>query len=459
MLMTHINGIKNSNAFSDGIDYMTHQYEEKYNDKGNIVCYEPVLGEDGKALKRDLETYLIVSVDGQGHEREVKDFPRECMQTYRDNSKSFTANDKKVDHYVMSFNEADTANLTKEQVFRLGMKVGKETFEGHQFVMCAHFDTNNFHVHYIVNSCRQIEREQQEYMDRNKFGEIYPAEYKAGGKHRDTPRFNRFCNDILLQKAKEYGLTPEDWNQVRDENRKERSKTSMEKKEWMHNAILISAEKSGNYKELQENLKRDYGIGFTVRSGSPNFLYPGQKSYQRGAKLGITPKDLTPDLHKHYKPERDDCVHEQWQHRHDQERKAPKKQRQTVTAEELTALERKKAEEIAERLLDNYLQYRTSSLWNEDGTGKTLTESMIKLAVLIISNGEIDLDELRMSEDQKKNIARYAVELAEKSLQRYKRAYEPVVEQGHYHELQSGERGYQKPHEHALCRNDNAPYH
>lgn len=450
MLMTHINNIKNSNAFADGIDYMTHKYEEKYNDKGNIAYYEPIVGEDGKTVERDPETYLIASVDGHGNERDVKDFPRECMQTYRDNDKSFTANDKKVDHYVMSFNEADTANLTKEQVFRLGMKVGKETFEGHQFVMCAHFDTNNFHVHYIVNSCRQIEREQQEYMDRNKFGEIYPAEYKAGGKHRDTPQFNRFCNDILLQKAKEYGLTPEDWNKVRDENRKERFRTSMEKKEWMHNAILISAEKSGNYKELQENLKRDYGIGFTVRSGSPRFLYPGQKSYQRGAKLGITPKDLTPDLHKHYKPERDDHVHEQWQHRHDHQPQPRTKK--AMTNEELTALERKKAEEIAERLLDNYLQYRASSRWNEDGTQKTLTETMLKLAVLIISNGEVNLDELRMSEEQKKSIAQHAVELAEKSIQRHQKAYELEVEQGHYHTLQPGEKGYQQTKTHTKAR-------
>lgn len=456
MLMTHVNNIKNSNAFSDGVHYMTHQFEEKYNDKGNIACYEPVLGENGKALERDPNTYIIGALDGHGHERRVEDFQRECVQTFIDNGKSYLADDKKVDHYVLSFNERDTANLTKEQVYQLGLEVGKETFQGHQFAMCAHFDTDNYHVHFIVNSCRQYEREKQDYMDKNKSGEIYPAEYQAGGKHRDTPQFGRYCNDILLNKAKEHGLEIEDWNAVRDKNKMERPKTSLQKKEWMHNAILISAERSGNYEELKDRLKQNYGIDFVIRSGSPNFLYPGQKSYQRGAKLGITPKDLTPDLHKHYKPERDDHVHEQWQHRHDQRQLRAQK---AMTAEELTALERKKAEEIAEKLLDNYLQYRASSSWNEDGTQKTLAETMLKLAVLIISNGEVNLDELRMSEDQKKNIARYAVELAEKSLQRYKRAYEPVVEQGHYHELQSGERGYQKPHEHTLCRNDNAPYH
>lgn len=454
MLITHVNNIKNSNAFSDGVHYMTHQFEEKYNDKGNIACYEPIIGEDGKALERDQDTYMIASVDGHGQERNVKDFQRECVKTYIDNGKSYLADDKKVDHYVMSFNERDTANLTKEQVYQLGLEVGKETFQGHQFAMCAHFDTDNYHVHFIVNSCRQYDREKQDYMDKNKSGEIYPAEYQAGGKHRDTPKFNRYCNEILLNKAKEHGLELEDWNAVRDKNKAERPKTSMQKKEWMHNAILMSAERAGNYQELRKRLRENYGIEFDMRGSSPRFLYPGMKSFQRGDKLGITPRDLTPDLHHHYKPERDDHVHEQWQHRHEQPRT-----KKAMTNEELTALERKKAEEIAERLLDNYLRYRASSAWNEDGTQKTLTETMLKLAVLIISNGEVNLDELRMSEDQKKNIARYAVELAEKSLQRYKRAYEPVVEQGHYHELQPGERGYQKPHEHTLCRNDNAPYH
>lgn len=455
MLMTHVNNIKNSNAFSDGVNYMTHQFEEKYNEKGNIACYEPVLGGDGKALERDPGSYIIESVDGQGNDREVKNFSRECMQTYRDNNKSFLADDKKADHYVLSFNDNDTKNLTLEQVQGIAKETGKEVFAGHQFVVCAHGDTDNFHAHFIVNSCRQYDREQQEYMDKNKHGDIYVSEYKAGGKHRDTPKFNRYCNDILLNKAKEHELENEDWNAVRDKNKAERSKTSIQKKEWMHNAILISAEKSRNYQELKDNLQNDYGIGFTVRSGSPNFLYPGQKSYQRGAKLGITPKDLTPDLHKHYKPERDDHVHEQWQHRHDQRQLRAQK---AMTAEELTALERKKAEEIAERLLDNYLQYRASSSWNEDGTQKTLAETMLKLAVLIISNGEVNLDELRMSEEQKKSIAQHAVALAEKSIQRYKRAYEPVVEQGHYHELQPSEHGYDKSHEHTQRHHDDIPH-
>ena len=258
-----------------------------------------------------------------------------------------------------------------------------------------------------------------------------------------------------MQTAKEHGLELEDWNAVRDKNKMERPKTSLQKKEWMHNAILMSAERSRNYEELKDRLKQNYGIDFVIRSGSPNFLYPGQKSYQRGAKLGITPRDLTPDLHKHYKPERDDCVHEQWQHRHEQPQPQAKK---AMTAEELTALERKKAEEIAERLIDNYLRYRASSAWNEDGTQKTLTETMLKLAVLIISKGEVNLDELRMSEEQKKSIAKYAVELAEKSIQRYQKAYEPVVEQGHYHTLQPSEHGYDKSHEHTQRHHDDIPH-
>lgn len=449
MLMTHVNNIKNSNAFSDGVHYMTHQFEEKYNEKGNIACYEPVLGEDGKALERDSGSYIIESVDGQGNDREVKNFSRECMQTYRDNNKSFLAEDKKADHYVLSFNDNDTKNLTLEQVQGIAKEIGKEVFAGHQFVVCVHGDTDNFHAHFIVNSCRQHDREQQEYMDKNKHGDIYASEYKAGGKHRDTPKFNRYCNEILLNKAKEHNLELEDWNAVRDKNKAERPKTAMQKKEWMHNAILMSAERAGNYQELKKRLRENYGIEFDMRGSSPRFLYPGMKSFQRGDKLGITPRDLTPDLHHHYKPERDDKVHEQWQHRHDQPQPRTKK---AMTNEELTALERKKAEEIAERLLDNYLRYRASSSWNEDGTQKTLTETMLKLAVLIISNGEVNLDELRMSEEQKKNIAQHAVELAEKSIQRYQKVYEPTVEQGHYHTLQPGERGYHKSHEHT-------PYH
>lgn len=455
MLMTHVNNIKNSNAFSDGVHYMTHQFEEKYNDKGNIACYEPIIGENGKALERDPDTYMIASIDGNGQERNVQDFQRECVQTFIDNGKSYLSDNKKVDHYVLSFNEKDTENLTRKEVYQLGLEVGKETFEGHQFSVCAHFDTDNYHVHFIVNSCRQYDREKQDYMDKNKAGEIYPAEYKAGGKHRDTPQFNRYCNDILLQTAKEHGLELEDWNAVRDKNKMERPETAMQKKEWMHNAILMSAERAGNYQELKKRLRENYGIEFDMRGSSPRFLYPGMKSFQRGDKLGITPRDLTPDLHHHYKPERDDKVHEQWQQRHEQPQPQAKK---AMTAEELTALERKKAEEIAERLLDNYLRYRASSSWNEDGTQKTLTETMLKLAVLIISNGEVNLDELRMSEAQKESIAQHAVELAEKSIQRYKRAYEPVVEQGHCHELQPGERGYQKSYEHTP-RHDNEPYH
>lgn len=444
MLMTHVNNIKNSNAFSDGVHYMTHQFEEKYNEKGNIACYDPVLGEDGKALERDPNSYMISSVDGHGHERNVQDFQKECVQTYIDNGKSYLADDKKVDHYVLSFNEKDTENLTKEQVHNLGLEVGKETFQGHQFAMCAHFDTDNYHVHFIVNSCRQYDREKQNYMDKNKSGEVYPAEYKAGGKHRDTPKFNRYCNDILLNKAKEHGLELEDWNVVRDRNKKERPKTSMQKKEWMHNAILMSAERAGNYQELQERLRENYGIEFDMRGSSPRFLYPGMKSYQRGDKLGITPRDLTPDLHCHYKPERDDKVHEQWQHRHDQQEREPVKAQKTVSVIELNELERKKAEEIAEKLIDNYLRYRANSRWNEDGTEKTLTESMLKLAVLIISKGEVNLDELRMSEEQKKSLAKHAVDLAVKEIEKRYKAYNIIPETGHYHTLQPGEKGYQK---------------
>ena len=338
MMFIHIGGIKNANAFADGVHYMSHQHEEIYDKNGKPVKYEPILGDDGKHIPRNENELRMQYIKGDGTAGRNEDFVRDCMKTWVDNRKQWDEKAKKADHYVTSLSEEDTKNMTMDEMLDFSIKVGKKVFKGHQFMVAIHGDTDNLHAHYIVNSCRETERDIVEaYMDKNKKDQVYAAEYKAGGKHRDTPKYRRWCNEQIMELIKENSckLTLEDWNKVQDENKKAKAKKSQTKAELLHEAVLIAVSKSKNQDELKKYLQDDYGIAFDMRGSSPRFLYPGQTMYQRADKIGLTPKDLTPDLHQYYKPKRDDKVAAEWLNRNNKEWKRSKRAEKKALREEV----------------------------------------------------------------------------------------------------------------------------
>lgn len=149
----------------------------------------------------------------------------------------------------------------------------------------------------------------------------YGIEYKRRNhtisvKHPEKKTYDRL--DRIGLEAKD--LTPDLHRHQDDDWKKpegyELTEKARQNRVYLHEAIIKSVEKSKNEEELIKNLRDDYGVKF-IRDGAQFRVYHPRNTIPNKMKnLGITPKDLTEDLHKYYKEKRDKEVKEKWENRY-----------------------------------------------------------------------------------------------------------------------------------------------
>lgn len=89
-------------------------------------------------------------------------FDVECRETNAFFHKNQSFNDIKSHHYIISFDPKDQEEhgLTGEQAQKVGVEYARESFPGHQALVCTHTDghngSGNIHVHIVINSVRNI---------------------------------------------------------------------------------------------------------------------------------------------------------------------------------------------------------------------------------------------------------------------------------------------------------------
>lgn len=469
-LIEHLKGIKNAN-YSQSLEYLSKQHEEIKNGKGEIVKYSPVYDENGMLKER--ENYLMVYLNSDGEKSNTSNWERDCENTNKKYHKNNKENDIKAHHFVISFPNADMINgLTIEEAQRAAEDYCKKYFKGHQCLIATHGDTDNIHCHVVINSVRDKEIEQQNYMTKCANGEtIKPSQYEAGGKIVITSNFREHMRNGIAMMEKDFGFTQENWagkikdKQIKKQNTRER----------LHDKVLDAAEKSMNEKELIDNLresgveykrrgsqisvreikkesdkdkKNPYSnlkqIGLEHKDLTPDlYKYQEKKStkeilrekvldavaisknenelienlkqagvdYKRGRgneisvretpteenerkgkytrldSLTLTPHDLTPDLYKYYKPERDDKVFEKQKKEYEE---AMEKENKEHTRREIEAAKNENNEHFSKKGWNNSKTFKpyAVSRFNENGEPRTLLEQTMILAYTII-NGEM----------------------------------------------------------------------
>lgn len=164
-------------------------------------------------------------------------------------------------------------------------------------------------------------------------------------------------------------------------------------KETLREKVLEAVENSKNEKELIENLKQagvDYKRGrgneISVRE-TPTEENERKGKYTRLDSLTLTPHDLTPDLYKFYKPERDDKVFERQKKELEE---SIKKEVKEQTAREIEDAKKQNSNEFSKKGWNNSKTFKpyTVSRFNENGEPRSLLETTMILAYTII-NGEM----------------------------------------------------------------------
>ncbi len=393
-LITHVGSIKNSN-YNQSIEYLTHKHEEVTNRKGEIVKYEPVYDENGMLKER--ENYSFTYLKSDGTEGDSSDWSHDCNTTNLKFNKNLTEDERKAHHYVISHPQEDTQNgVTVEQAHRAAVEFCQKNFPGYQCLIATHSDTDNLHSHIVINSVRDREVEPQSWMTKGENGQIKPSQYEAGGKHTNTPQFRQHLMREVDAMCKERGFVMENYS-----NPLTRTK-AQERMEYMHDSVVEAAKKSHNFKELQDNLQKEYNLRIETRGQAIRVFHPEMEKPKRIEHIGLTPYDLTPDMHKYYNmnPKNYEGVHEKWD---DPEKRFEKSKKKEYDPDE-GKLQLKNDEYSRKGWHDsrNFKLYSVSR-FNDNGEPRSLLESTMILAYTII-NGEIPewakTEKQRMAEEK-----------------------------------------------------------
>ena len=249
---------KNSN-YGDAQRYL--QYKHREDQAHN--CYKPVLDEFGLLQERD--NYGLCSLDPYGRDCDPDDWVGNCMDTNLAFGKNQGRNDRKQMIFVISHPEADTPLLTKEALLEEGKAFVRDNLRGYDALIAAHMDTDNYHLHIVINSVRAAERAEQPWMMRNEDGTVMRCEVAAGGKHQNSPQFRRHCQEWLLEYTRSHGYTLEDNNRVEDQRKQERYAG---KHEQLRQTNLETASRSRSMEELRQKLKDEQGITLLCRGST-----------------------------------------------------------------------------------------------------------------------------------------------------------------------------------------------
>lgn len=267
--------------YADVLDYYTYKHEED----SITGHYEPILDENGLMIERD--DFAVAYITAQGEEAEPELWASACMRTNLLFRKNLDEGDRKNHEYIIAHPAED--EMTVEQLLEEGRAFAREYLAGYDCLIGAHDN----HVHITINSVRALQRDQEEeWMMRDKTGQILPCELEAGGKHQDSPGLRLHMNDWLLEYTRQHGYVQKDNNAIAAVHRAERHGS---KNDHMKAALLEAAGRSKNMDDLQRIMKEDYSMDLKASSSGKTIsvLYPGNEKYVRLRTLGLEPADLT----------------------------------------------------------------------------------------------------------------------------------------------------------------------
>lgn len=267
--------------YADVLDYYTYKHEESQ----QTGHYEPILDENGLMIERD--DFAVAYITAQGEEADPELWAAACMRTNLLFRKNLDEGDRKNHEYIIAHPDED--NMTVEQLLEEGRAFVRENLPGYDCLIGAHDN----HVHITINSVRALQRDHEEdWMMRDKTGQILPCELEAGGKHQDSPGLRLHMNDWLLEYTRQHGFVQKDNNAIAAVHRAERHGS---KNDHMKAALLEAAGRSKNMADLQRIMKEDYSMDLKASSSGKTIsvLYPGNEKYVRLRTLGLEPADLT----------------------------------------------------------------------------------------------------------------------------------------------------------------------
>mgnify|MGYP000019506726 CR=1 FL=1 len=193
--MAVLKHIKSRNAdYSAAIDYLLFQHDEKTGKK--------ILDEFDRNILRE-EFYMDeLNCDPMS-------FDKECQITNARFHKNQKPSEIKSHHYIISFDPKDQEEhgLTGEQAQKVGVEYARESFPGHQALVCTHTDghngSGNIHVHIVINSVRKYNTEPQPYME-------FDRDSKAGYKHHLSDRYRIYLKQKVMDICHSNGLNQVD---------------------------------------------------------------------------------------------------------------------------------------------------------------------------------------------------------------------------------------------------------
>lgn len=267
--------------YADVLDYYTYKHEESQ----QTGHYEPILDENGLMIERD--DFAVAYITAQGEDADPELWAAACMRTNLLFRKNLDEGDRKNHEYIIAHPAED--EMTVEQLLEEGRAFARENLAGYDCLIGAHDN----HVHITINSVRALQRDHEEdWMMRDKAGEILPCELEAGGKHQDSPGLRMHMNDWLLEYTRQHGYVQKDNNAIAAVHRAERHGS---KNDHMKAAMLEAAGRSKNMADLQRLMKEDYDMDLKASASGKTIsvLYPGNEKYVRLRTLGLEPADLT----------------------------------------------------------------------------------------------------------------------------------------------------------------------
>ena len=296
--MAILKHIASKNAdYGEAERYLIFQHDE--------YTQKPILDDNGNMLLRE-EYYL------DGINCDPFTFDVECRETNAFFHKNQSFNDIKSHHYIISFDPKDQEEhgLTGEQAQKVGVEYARESFPGHQALVCTHTDghngSGNIHVHIVINSVRKYNTEPQPYME-------FDRDSKAGYKHHLSDRYRIYLKQKVMDICHSNGLNQVDlltpaerkisekeyWAKRRGQKNLDEHNTELKKKgltprqttfqtekQYLRDAIDTVASQATSQEEFSRLLSEKYNITFKVSRGRYSYLHPDRQKYITGRNLG-----------------------------------------------------------------------------------------------------------------------------------------------------------------------------
>lgn len=265
------------------VEYLRYRHREDP-DRG---LYEPVLDENGMLQAR--ENCILICLNPAGTEVPPETWWLSCMKTNRQYRKNLDPNDRTQHQYIISHPAEDRPLITTEDLRAEGLAFARENLKGYDTLIAVHRDTENDHIHIVINSVRAAQRDPEPWMNKNEDGSIKLSEYMAGCKHQNSPALVRKLNDWIMEYDRSHGLTVKDNNKIAQEHKQERYQ---KKNEALRQIFLSAASRSLTLKELQDILLKEHRINLVCRGSTFSLFEPSHRKAVRLQTLGIDPQTV-----------------------------------------------------------------------------------------------------------------------------------------------------------------------